>query len=477
MTTTKFRPILPLALLLAAAPSSASGQSEDALSCARDAETTIALAGDYGTQQFHWFAPADHTVFDARGARWRFQTYPVPLAADPVRITGGGQSACFIGGLIEGTNDPAAGWEETYERSNGAAIAFGGDEALADFVLDGIRIHNVWDGIRPRANADRFVITDVWLSDGRDDCIENDHFSTGTLEDSLLDGCHMAISARNPRDSESYGSRVLTIQNSLIRLKPFPKPREAMLRRHSWARDPGHAMFFKWRSTSMQLRLRDNVFMLEQLPNNQRQAIELPEATSCSKNVLVWLGSGDPGPVPDCFEVVRDRAVWDRAKADWVARHPELMRLPHDPPSDRAPVVAPVANAREARGQLEAEDAECQAQAGVLACERAVCRCVPYTVGRSSTSGADVTVVGTVVDVDTANVGGPWQVKIDAAKSGTIEVEVPSGNRDCQASWDLDEIRGYRPGDRIAARGFVFGPDRVRVCMASSHYIRKSDGQ
>jgi uncharacterized protein (DUF2235 family) len=48
---------------------------------------------------------------------------------------------------------------------------------------------------------------------------------------------------------------------------------------------------------------------------------------------------------------------------------------------------------------------------------------------------------------------------------------VPSGNRHCTANWDLDEIKSYRPGDRITARGFVFGADRVRVCMARSHYV------
>jgi hypothetical protein len=461
-----------LGLLLQAClalPSPAVAQEPDPLACLRDAAAVVALAGAHGFEQFHWFAPAERMAFDARGASWRFQTYPTPRAADPVRITGGGQDACFVGGLIDGANPATAGWEEIYEQSNGAAFAFGGDEPLPQFVLAGIRIHNVWDGIRPRANADNFVIRDVWISDARDDCIENDHFSSGVIEDSLLDGCHMAISARNPRDPESYGARVLTIQNSLIRLKPFPKPRAAMLRRHSWARDPGHGMFFKWSSNSMKVRLHDNVFMLEQLPNNQRQAIDPPPTISCSNNVLVWLGRGDPGPVPVCFEVVRERGAWERAKAAWIERHPEIMRVPQDPPSARAPKVAGAV-----RADLPPERAACEAQAGVLVCAGAACQCVPHTVGMSSRNGTDVTVAGTVLEVDTANVGGPWQVTIDAQRSGTIEIVIPSGNRQCRARWDLDEIRSYRPGDRITARGFVFGADRVRVCMARSHDVRRS---
>lgn len=222
----------------------------------------------------------------------------------------------------------------------------------------------------------------------------------------------------------------------------------------------------------MQVRLHDNVFMLEQLPNNRRRAIDLPSTAGCSNNLLVWLGPGDPGPVPDCFQVVRERSAWERAKAAWIARHPEVMRLPQDPPSDLAPTVGSAV-----QFETPPERAACQAQAGVLVCAGAACECVPHTVGQSSTSGADVTVSGLVLDVDTANVGGPWQIKIDAQASGTIEVVVPSGNRRCEADWDLDEVRSYRPGERILARGFVFGTDRVRVCMARSHYIRKASAR
>jgi hypothetical protein len=462
--------LLPVVCVWLALPSPVAAQ-DGALSCLRDAREVIELAGDHGFEQFHWFAPADSMGFDGRGARWQFQTYPTPRSADPVRITGGGQDACFVGGLIEGSNPTAAGWAELYEQSNGAAFAFGGDQPLRSFVLDGIRIDNVWDGIRPRAHADDFVIRNVWVSDARDDCIENDHYISGVIEDSLLDGCHMAISARNPRDPESYGGHVLTIENSLIRLKPFPKPREAMLRRHAWARDPGHGMFFKWSRYSMKVRLHDNIFMLEQLPNNQPWAIELPPALSCSNNVLVWLGPGDPGPVPDCFAVVRDRSVWERARAAWIERHPEIMRARHDPPSARAPKVAGTVPT-----EWSPEHAACRAQAGVLACDGAACHCVPHGVGTSSTSGTDVTVSGTVLDVDTASLGGPWEVTIDAHQSGTIEVVIPSGNPRCVADWDLDQIKSYRPGDRITARGFVFGTDRVRVCMAPSHFIGRDGG-
>jgi hypothetical protein len=47
--------------------------------------------------------------------------------------------------------------------------------------------------------------------------------------------------------------------------------------------------------------------------------------SSCSNNVMVWLGPGNyPVPLPSCFTVTRDRSVWDRAVARWKADHPHV---------------------------------------------------------------------------------------------------------------------------------------------------------
>ena len=57
----------------------------------------------------------------------------------------------------------------------------------ANFTINGLRVHNIGDGIRVRAGADNFRITGVHLSFIHDDCIENDQLYTGVVEDSLLD--------------------------------------------------------------------------------------------------------------------------------------------------------------------------------------------------------------------------------------------------------------------------------------------------
>jgi hypothetical protein len=142
---------------------------------------------------------------------------------------------------------------------------------------------------------------------------------------------------------------VFEIRNTLISLGPHPEP-NAKRSNYAWFKDPGHGMFFKLGPGDLQLKLYDNVFMLEQYPNNSKRTWGLPPEhygdllADCSGNVLVWLGEGDyPGPFhndrfPNCWTVTTDRSVWERARQDWIDRHPQVARLPGDPQShpDRA---------------------------------------------------------------------------------------------------------------------------------------------
>ncbi|MGH6897897.1 MAG: hypothetical protein ACREJ5_15355 [Geminicoccaceae bacterium] len=328
----------------------------DAFAClAEDGREIIDLDGDHGYHRFHYTERADHAVFDARGATWRFQTFPTLEQNYPISIKGGARNGCWIGGLVQGTNPETAGWRETYDVANGAGFNFGNGQSTHGFTLDGIRIDNVWDGIRPRGNADGFHIENVWVSGSRDDCIENDHRQTGLIEDSLFEGCHMGISVRPGKAAKekaqagaaaapAASERVLEIRNTLISLGAHPEP-NAKRSKYPWFKDPGHGMFFKLGQSDLKLKLYDNIFMLEQYPNNDQDAWGLPpehyadQLADCRGNILVWLGEGDyPGPFhndrfKDCWTVVTDRAVWERARKDWIDRHPEVARLPGDPPS------------------------------------------------------------------------------------------------------------------------------------------------
>jgi hypothetical protein len=243
--------------------------------------------------------------------------YPITLG--PPNST----NACWAGGVVDGANRLSASWSEMHDPNN-AGFAF----ENPNFTLDGVRIHNTGDGIRPRGGAQDFLIKDVWLSHIRDDCVENDHMERGLVDDSLFDGCFVGFSSRNSSPQPYGPENVVTIQNTLVRLESMPFPPDGG--------SSGHKGFFKVQSwgnpdsQSPQFALYNNIFMAEEKGDDPDERMGLPpgKIAGCANNIMVWLGSGDyPADLPDCFTVVKDRSVWDNARADWIARHPEIPSL------------------------------------------------------------------------------------------------------------------------------------------------------
>jgi hypothetical protein len=271
----------------------------------------LTLAGTYPTGWEHRDLAAGARL-DARGGT--FLASPTNLY--PIRLEGG-PGVCVAGATVAGQYDRTLGWSAMHDPNN-AGLRFENDDA----VVDGVRIDNVGDGLRPvGAN---FTIRGVRLSWIRDDCVENDHLRGGLITDSVFDGCYVAVSER-PSDANiaaGFDGRrdVLTIHGSLLRLEPMPGPREGD------AAALGHGSLFKWHALGTKLALHDNVFLAEQLSEGGAQNMTVPDGlVSCADNVMVWLGPGPyPAPLPDCFTVTTDRRVWEDAVAEWEQRHPEL---------------------------------------------------------------------------------------------------------------------------------------------------------
>jgi hypothetical protein len=297
------------------------------------------LTRDYGAnyEKYRNTSAADSTVFDARQARWKFSNYP-KLQDYPVDIRNVGNAA-WCGGTVLGTMDSLAEWPTMYDSDsgggNGAAFIFG-DGGAPDFTVDGVRFHNVWDGVRPRAGSDNFTVRNCWFSYVRDDAIENDHLYNGTIDDCLFDGVFVGFSCRGGSGSTTDGTgNTVTVQNCLVRLQPFPgKPKD------HYTPETGHMGFFKWSSLSPKVVLKNNVFMAEQLPWNGTAGLEFPQGNTgmlieSENNTIVWLGSGDyPGTVQPGFTVTTDRSVWDDARTAWINAHPRVSRFAWDPVSD-----------------------------------------------------------------------------------------------------------------------------------------------
>jgi hypothetical protein len=279
--------------------------------CLAQTGPLVTLAGTYSTRYSNR-SLLPGTRLDARAATFLGSTanlYPLVLE--------GAAGACLAGGKILGQYDRGATWEEMHDIHH-AGLRFENDR----FLVDGVRVDNVEDGIRPVGR--QFTIRQSWLSYIRDDCVENDHVQGGLIEDSLFDGCYVGIAERPSSKiiAEGYDGRseVLTIRNTLIRLQPMPGPRGGR------ANDLGHGSLFKWHDLATQLALHDNVFMAEQVGQGGASSLAFPSRiASCSNNVMVWLGPGSyPAPLPSCVRVTTDRAVWDEAVAAWRKRHPHV---------------------------------------------------------------------------------------------------------------------------------------------------------
>jgi hypothetical protein len=242
------------------------------------------------------------TVVDARGAAWRGrEPYVVELTSS--------RRACLSGGKIRGTWTRDTSWEKMH--GTGAVIM-----AAPRATVEDLRVDGYGDSIRLVEGAGHFVVRRVHLSFSRDDCVENDWLYTGTVSDSLLDGCYNAFSARSYEDVPDGDDHVWTIKSSLVRLEPMPR---------TYNDDkpvPGTAGFFKWDDHGPQLVLTGNVFRADQRAGPVGLGLPRGKLKKCSDNVMVWLGKGRyPAHLPRCFKVTRDEKVWDAAVRKWKQNH------------------------------------------------------------------------------------------------------------------------------------------------------------
>ena len=294
----------------AACALSAAVAVEKPFACLTGRGPLIRLSGSR-TKEFRKHSLATGTRIDARGATFLAS----PAAHYPISIDGGGD-LCVAGGAIRGQYDRKLDWA-TMHGMNNAGVAFS-----SPTTVDGVRIDDLTDGIRPRGIGP-FTIREVHLSYLRDDCVENDHVEGGLIADSLFDGCYVAISERpSPSIHDDGRNELLTIRGSLLRLQPMPGPRNGS------GSQLGNGEFFKWSDQATKLALYDNVFMAEKVAEGGADKMGIPGTLSgCANNIMVWLGAGDyPAPLPDCFTVTKDRAVWETAVADWISRHPHVAR-------------------------------------------------------------------------------------------------------------------------------------------------------
>jgi hypothetical protein len=315
------RRALPLAALLLVVAALASASNPPAPAAAAPASVADCLARGGRTQVGGVLrrayradrTPDDHT-YDLRGATslayGRSSNYPLLFGkARP------GANLCVLGGHVVGQQPRGLAYPAVYSRFNGDGLWVRG---RGSYLVDGFRAENVEDGISLQGgDGDFAVVSRAYLSYVRDDCIENDKIVGGRVVDSLFDGCFMGISERPDVDaspSRAPAGETFTLERVLLRVAPQPNQRAGD--------GAGNGQLFKWSPAANRLVLRDSVLMVEEVPIRGHTPLAFPAGTSAQNVTLVWLGAGAyPGPLPGGVRVVRDRSVWERARARWLAAH------------------------------------------------------------------------------------------------------------------------------------------------------------
>ena len=298
----------------------------------------IVLSGDYGHEQQQIRDLMEATI-DARDA---FFTVANSKNANPNAIIGCtlGTSQVnpyplvirncpgvrFMGGRFNGEVPLTS--DRQYIYCNSAALLV--RDGTANATIEGVRARRCWDGIRFAEGANGFRLKGSWLSEIRDDAVENDYLVGGVIEDCLFDGCFAGISM-DPGSRDQDGTReIVWIDRSLIRMGAYLADGETT-----------HQAPIKAADVSPGLRITGSIFALSAANMRGLRRLERTwqRMVESRDNALLWLPDG---PVPSAlplppsgFTVLTGasaREYWDKARRRWITEHPGVARF-----SDEAP--------------------------------------------------------------------------------------------------------------------------------------------
>lgn len=315
----------------------------------------VTISGRLGFTYTAFPVVAGNTSFDLRQAVWTSRdTHPAstmfvagnqPEPPDCLRISGG---------VFHGSIPLAWSWSVTHAFGGSALLTI----ATGQQIVEDARIHNMQDGWRPREtpefmpraypNTGRFLMRRCYLTGIRDDCIENDEFIPGAVEDCLFDGVWSFFSEQNESlngtrhlDAPTIGGgedREIQITRSLVRLAITS------------GEDTGPGTWFKlhgYDSPNHQIVVTDCIFAIGEMPRSGWKRANFPKDASFKGiNHLLWLG--EPGmykaKVPEGLVFLEGKPAWAKwveARNEWLARHGYALLGPGDVRPMEAKVEAP----------------------------------------------------------------------------------------------------------------------------------------
>jgi len=322
-----------------------SGYRDDTYGALQAATRIVNLSGQQPLERFKFTPPtgASGSALDARRAIFTVANSrnPEPTADQdcnhgilpvnryPLLIEQQDRTA-IVGGLFLSRVPQSSEWRVTY--CNSSVITF---EGVPNGVVDGVRITGAWDAIRIGRGSPGLLIDNSWISNARDDAVENDFLQTGTVRDTLIDGAFQGISVKPRKDSDAgdASNQTVTLSGVLLRLQQY-----------SYKEGRRFGALTKSDQRAPRFRVLNSVVAVDYADGQsypQFWATSWSKLTGSSNNLFLWLSDA---PIPDFvplppsnFRLLRGQAArdaWNRAKRNWINCHPKLARLPSDPRSN-----------------------------------------------------------------------------------------------------------------------------------------------
>jgi hypothetical protein len=281
-------------------------------------------------------APLNASFIDARKGVWSLENgwIATPQSGKDVYWLGGE----FFLTINDEIYSPTEAWRKIWHHNGGWTLK----NYNTNWVFDRVSVSHVGDGFNIYGNTKFFTIKNSYISDIRDDAVQNDDFISGLVTNNFIDGTYVGFSARedtNPRDG---GHETWTIQENLIWIKPMYSVYKGD--------SPGNGQIIKWQTGAPHLAphlvFKNNIVRVGKLPfqtgTSSGEEFYFPPDCEFDNNILVW-DSEQPVPqsLKNWFNSSKNSRIgtledWDNAVKNWYLEHPYF-----DHPSKNARLSAP----------------------------------------------------------------------------------------------------------------------------------------
>ena len=298
------------------------------------------LSGNFGYERYQFDEPADVNPYalDLRSAEFQVansanenptSSFDCNQGSDPVNPyplnVYNADYTAVVGGLIHGEIPQESDWESTY--CNSAAVHF---KYAPGGIVDGVRITSAWDAVRMSVDSPNLIVRNSWISNVRDDVLENDNSFSTLFEDNLVDGTFQGISVHSGGDILVMPLETVVVSGSVIRIREY-----------LYKGNQQFGALFKNENSSPASRIYDTVIAVDYQGGRTWKGYwekSWSKIEDCANNLFLWLSDSPipdsiPSP-PSCFTVLKGydaRTAWAQAKKNWVDCHPRVARAAGDP--------------------------------------------------------------------------------------------------------------------------------------------------